>query len=146
MVTRHFDLVSGLFWAPRAPKRAFFGPKRPFWGLQRDLEGPEGPALVPTAANWYDWAGIMVKRHIDLVSGLFWAPRAPKRTPLASKGPKMGPKLKIFANQSCDVSKFAREGHLANKKKSPPFTIEEKNPKKLPIRAVSQKNDQNCPN
>jgi len=88
----------------------------------------------------------MVKRHIDLVSGLFWAPRAPKRTPLASKGPKMGPKLKIFANQSCDVSKFAREGHLANKKKSPPFTIEEKNPKKLPIRAVSQKNDQNCPN
>ena len=28
----------------------------------------------------------------------------------------MGPKLKIFANQSCDVSKFAREGHLANKK------------------------------
>ena len=108
MVTRHFDLVSGLFWAPRAPKRAFFGPKRPFWGLQRDLEGPEGPALVPTAANWYDWAGIMVNRHIDLVSGLFWAPRAPKRTPLASKGPKMGPKLKIFANQSCDVSKFEK--------------------------------------
>ena len=72
------------------------------------MEGPEGPDLVPIAANWYDWARIMVTRHFDLVSGLFWAPRAPKRTPLASKGPKMGPKLKIFANQSCDVSKFEK--------------------------------------
>merc|ERR1712130_526023 len=62
-------------------------PKRPFLGLQRDLEGPEGPALVPTAANWYDWAGIMVKRHIDLVSGLFWAPRAPKRAFFGPKRP-----------------------------------------------------------
>ena len=95
---------------PGPQKRPFFGPKRLFWGLQRDLEGPEGPALVPTAANWYDWAGIMVNRHIDLVSGLFWAPRAPKRA-------RFGPKrviLKIVTNLSCDLSKFAQEDHSAN--------------------------------
>ena len=43
---------------------------------------PDGPLrldLVPTATDWSDWAGIMVTRHFDLVSGLFWAPRAPKR-------------------------------------------------------------------
>ena len=47
MVTRHFDLVFGLFRAPRAPKRARFGPERAFWGSQRDSEGPRGPDLVP---------------------------------------------------------------------------------------------------
>ena len=30
MVTTHFDLVSALFWAPRGPKRASFGPKCSF--------------------------------------------------------------------------------------------------------------------
>ena len=32
MVTTHFGLVSVLFWAPRGPKRASFGPKCPFLG------------------------------------------------------------------------------------------------------------------
>ena len=32
MVTTHFDLVSALFWAPRGPKRASFGPKCSFLG------------------------------------------------------------------------------------------------------------------
>ena len=91
MVTRHFDLVSGLFWVPRVPKRACFGPKMPFWGPQRDLEGPEGPDLVPTAANWSDWAGIMVTRH--LVSGRFWAPREPKRA-------RFGPKFPFWGSQT----------------------------------------------
>jgi len=35
MITTCFGLVSGLFWAPRGPKRAGFGPKCPFWGPQR---------------------------------------------------------------------------------------------------------------
>ena len=70
-----------------APKRACFGHKRPFWGPQRDLEGPEDPDLVPTAANWSDWAGIMVTRHFDLVFGLFWAPRNPKRASICTKLP-----------------------------------------------------------
>ena len=51
----------------------------------------------------------------------FWAPRAPKRTRLASKGPKMGPKFKFLANLTCDLSKFAREGHLAKSGPSGPF-------------------------
>ena len=54
MVSRHFDLVFGLFRAPRAPKRARFGPNRPFWGPHRVSEGPGGPDLVPIAANWPD--------------------------------------------------------------------------------------------
>ena len=35
MVTTHFGLVSGLFWAPRDSKRARFGPKCPFWRAQK---------------------------------------------------------------------------------------------------------------
>ena len=79
MVTTHFDLVSGLFWAPKVPKRARFGPKRPFWGPQRSSEGPQGPVLVPTAPVRSDWAGIMVTKHFDLVYDLFWAPKVPKK-------------------------------------------------------------------
>ena len=85
------------------------------------MEGPEGPDLVPIAANWSDWAGIMVTRHFDLVSGLFWAPRGPKRVRFGPKrarfGPKraqIGSKLKIVANLLCDLSKFAQEDHSAN--------------------------------
>ena len=63
------------------PKGLILAPKGP----QRDLGSPEGPDLVPTAANWSDWAGIMVTRHVDLVSGLFLAARALKR---AFFGPK----------------------------------------------------------
>ena len=54
-------------------------------GAQRDLKGPESPDLVPTAANWSDWAGIMVTRHFDLVSGHLWAPRDPKRASICTK-------------------------------------------------------------
>ena len=84
MVSTHFGLVSGLFWATRDPKRARFGPKCPFWRSQRSSEGPQGPDLVPTATDWSDWAGIMVTTHFGLVSGLFWATRDPKRAFLAS--------------------------------------------------------------
>ena len=35
MVTTHFDLVSGSFWAHRGPIRARFGPKCSFWGPRR---------------------------------------------------------------------------------------------------------------
>ena len=52
MLTTHFDLVSGPFWAPGGPKRARFCPKCPFWGPRRSSEGPEGPSLVPTAPDW----------------------------------------------------------------------------------------------
>ena len=39
MVTRHFDLVYGLFRAPRAPKRARFGPKRAQIGSKLKIVG-----------------------------------------------------------------------------------------------------------
>ena len=85
MVATHFGLVSGLFWAPRDPKRAHFGRKCPFWGLRRDSEGPRGPHLVATAADRSDWVGIMVATPFGLVLGLLLAPRGPK---WARFGPK----------------------------------------------------------
>ena len=93
----------------------------PFWGPQRDSEGPRGPDLVPTAADWSDWVRIMVTTHFGLVSGLFWAPSGPKRAHLgpkcpllAPKGPKIGTKFNIVSNISCYLSKFAQEGHSFN--------------------------------
>ena len=94
-VTTHFDLVSGLFWAPGGPKRAPFGllalstviahmeppssrkrsktgkkgHKRSFRGPQRSSEGPGGPDLVPTAPDWPAWVGLMVTTNFDLVLG-----------------------------------------------------------------------------
>ena len=73
MVTTHFDLVTGPFWAYGGSKRARFGPERPFWGLRRSEEGPGGPDLVPTALKWSDGVKFMVTTHFDLVSGPFWA-------------------------------------------------------------------------
>lgn len=35
MITTCFGLVTGLFWTPKGPKRACFGPKIPFWGPQK---------------------------------------------------------------------------------------------------------------
>ena len=79
MLTTHFDLVLGPFWAPGGPKRARFGPKCPFWGPQRSSKGPWGPDLVPTAPDWLIWVGLMVTTHFDLVLGPFWVPGGPKR-------------------------------------------------------------------
>ena len=90
MVTTHFGLVSGLFWAPRDTKRARFGPKCPFLGSQRSSEGPQGTDLVHTAADWPDWVEIMVATHFGLVSGLFWASRDTKRARFGPKCPFLG--------------------------------------------------------
>ena len=92
MVTTHFGLVSGLFWAPRDTKRARFGPKCPFLGSQRSSEGPQGTDLVHTAADWPDWVEIMVATHFGLVSGLFWASRDTKRARFGPKCPFWAPK------------------------------------------------------
>ena len=54
-----------------------------------------------------------------MVLGLFWAPRDPKRARFGPNCPflaQIGPKLKIVADPSCDLSKFVREEHLANEK------------------------------
>ena len=39
MVTRYFDLVFGVFRAPKAPKRARFGPKRAQIGSKLKIVG-----------------------------------------------------------------------------------------------------------
>ena len=62
-------------------KRGQNGPERPFWGSPRVLEGPRGPDLVQTAANWSDWVGVMVTTHFAPVLGLPWAPRGPQKGP-----------------------------------------------------------------
>ena len=46
--------------------------------------------MVPIAADWSDWVGVMVTTHFGLVSDLFWAPRNPKRTPFGRKCPFWG--------------------------------------------------------
>ena len=78
MLTTHFDLVSGPFWAPGGPKRARFGHKRSFRGPWWSSEGPEGPDLVPTAPDWPAWVKLMVTTHFNLVSGPFWVPGGQK--------------------------------------------------------------------
>ena len=87
MVTTHFGLVLGLFLAPRGPKRARFGSKCLFWGSWMDLEGPRGPDLVPTNADWSAWARIIVYHTLWLVLDIFLAPRGPER---ARFGPRLG--------------------------------------------------------
>ena len=68
IVTTHFGLVLGLFCAP---KRARFGPKCPFWRPRRSSEGPRGPDLVPTAANWSAWVRLIVTTHLGWMLGIF---------------------------------------------------------------------------
>ena len=83
MLTTHFDLVSGPFWAPGGPNRARFGPKCPFWVPRRSSEGPGRPDLVPTAPDWSAWVGLMPTTHFDLVLGPFWVPGGAKMGYLA---------------------------------------------------------------
>ena len=48
------------------------------------------PDLVPIAADWPDWVGVMVTTHFGLVLGLFLAPRGPKRARFGPKCPLWG--------------------------------------------------------
>ena len=73
----------GPFRYPQRAKKGPFGPKQTL----ELLSAPEEADLVPIFANWSDWAGIMFTRHFDLVSGLFWPPRAAKRTCFGPKRP-----------------------------------------------------------
>ena len=91
----------------RAPKRARFGPERPFWGSPRVLEGPRGPDLVPTAPNWSDWVGVMVTTHFGLVLGLLWAPRGSKRARFGPKCPFWGPWRSLEGPRGPDLAPTA---------------------------------------
>ena len=52
MVTTHFDLVSGPFWAPWDPKRAHFGPKIPFLWHPISLHDNTWCCTVSALANY----------------------------------------------------------------------------------------------
>merc|ERR1712077_25613 len=67
------------YGTPRAPKRARFGPERPFWGPRRSLGSPGWPNLGPSAALWSNWFGLIVTTYFDLVLGPFVAAKGPKR-------------------------------------------------------------------
>ena len=94
-------------------------------GPQRDSEGPWGPDLIPTAANWSDWVGIMVTTNFGLVLGPLLAPEGPKEGPFWHKmtlfGPKranMGPKFKML--QTYRVVNLQEKGTQPMKKKHCP--------------------------
>ena len=98
-------------------------------------KGPfEGPRGTWRARRVQIWSGLTL---IGLTGLESWLPDtltwylASSGPPGPPKGPKMGPKLNFFENLSCDLSKFAREGHLANEKNLTTIglTIWEKNPK-----------------
>ena len=71
---------------PGNPKGPDLAQNSPFGGPNRPLRLD----LVPTATNWSEWAGIIVTRHFDLVSGLFWPPGIPKGSVLAHNAPLEG--------------------------------------------------------
>ena len=87
MVTTHFDLISGPFWARGGPKRARFGPEKPLLRPPWSLEGSGGPDLVPTAPEGPAEVKHMVTTHFDLISGPFWNPGVPKRARFGSERP-----------------------------------------------------------
>ena len=66
-----------LYSTPGAPKKARFDPKGPFGGPRTSSESPGEPDLVPTAALWSNWVGLIVFTHFDLVLGLFVAAKDP---------------------------------------------------------------------
>ena len=101
MVTTHFGLVSGIFWAPSGPIRAHFGPKCP-------LLGPIGPKIGPqfkivanllcdhskSATNCFRlvWLGWNHGYHnLWPCIGPSWALRAPKRACFGPERPFWGP-------------------------------------------------------
>ena len=80
-----------LYGTSRAPKRARFGPDRPFWGPRRSLGSPGGPNLGPSATGWSNWVG---RIHIMCSGPLrdhYGTPGAPKRAHFGPERPFWGP-------------------------------------------------------
>ena len=69
--------------------------------------------MVPKPPGCCAWVGLIVTIDFDLVLGLLLAARSPERACFGTKCPflapkraHMGPKFKIFANLSYDLSKL----------------------------------------
>ena len=123
MVTTHLGLVSGLFLAPRGPKRARFGPKCPFWGVLEVPRGPGGARFGPKSHGLQCLGSTHGDHRLWPGSGPLPGSQGPRKGSFCHQmflfGPKrahMGPKFKISANLLCDPCKLAPEGHSANDK------------------------------
>ena len=118
MTLKHFIGVYYMIISHVGPLRGLLGThggaqKGPF-DLKQTLAGrkaSEHRREVRFGTNCHRLVGIMVTKHFDLASGLFRAPRASKRALLGPKRALIGLKLKIVANLSCDLSKFAQKDH-----------------------------------
>ena len=108
----------------------------PLWGLLGTHGGPKTaptwPRIAQNHQNGSKWHCITpngpsgpktVLRGIIYDYMPCWLPMGPFRYPRGPKGPlfgpkraEIGPKLKIVVDLSCDLSKFAQEGHSANEK------------------------------
>ena len=79
-------LIQDLYGTPGAPKRAHFGPDRPFLGPRRALGSPGGPDLGPTATGWSNWVGHMAGMLHEL-TWTYWASISAARAPNGLFGP-----------------------------------------------------------
>ena len=114
----HFGPLTDLYGTPGAPKRARFGPKRPFLGPLRSSEGLGDPDLVPTVADWSNRIGHMVTTRFGLLSALSWAHRDPKRTSFGLKCPFWGPNQA----QKYFLSEYSHVGCL-NRRNGTPWSF-----------------------
>ena len=90
------------YGTPGAPKRARFGPERPFWEPWRSLGSPGKPDLDLTAMGWSNWIGLMVTTHFDLVSVVFVGAKGPKR-------PFFGPTFPFWGLQRCRTTQIGSQ-------------------------------------
>ena len=133
--------LNGPLLHSRAPKKARFGPKTPFLGSWKSSEGPQGPDLVPTAANWSDWVGVMVTTHFGLVLGLFWVPRDTKRARFGPKCPFLAPKGPIWGQNSKLLQTY-RVTYQNLRKKGTQLMEKTSSQSGLPVERKFQKNYQ----
>ena len=72
------------------------------------MEGLRGPDLVPTAANWSDWVGVMVTTHFGLILGLLRAQKGPFWPKIALMGPKRAHKGGVAVTEAVKILALPR--------------------------------------
>ena len=85
MVTTTFGLVSGLPGLSGPQKGPVLAPKGPLGAP----EGLGGPDLVPTAADWSDWVGIMVTTLWSCIEPLL-GPQGHQKSPVLALNDPFG--------------------------------------------------------
>ena len=83
------------YGTPGAPKRAHFGPERPFWGPRRSLGSPGGPNFGPSDTGWSNWVGCIHIMCSGPLKDLYSTPGAPKRARFGPESPFWGPRRSL---------------------------------------------------